>query len=156
MTARQDTGPLDAAIGGALLIVGPLLAALGAVTLFMSLFLEWYEPNLSGWTAFEALDLVLALGALAGIALSLASLALAIDIPGAALGRLGSIALRRPILPALGAAALVVVVSQLLSEPPPAVDGEPQVGAWLALAGAGLLTVGGILASNAGGAGSPQ
>nr|MDP8943902.1 hypothetical protein [Actinomycetota bacterium] len=107
MAPRQDTEPLDAAIGGALLIVGPLLAVLGAVLLLMSLFLEWYETNLSGWTAFETLDLVLALAAVAGIALSLASLALAIDTPGAALGRLGLVALRRPVLPALGGVGLV-------------------------------------------------
>jgi hypothetical protein len=48
VTTREqlDPGPLVAAIGGGLLIV--------------SLFLDWYEPAISGWTAFETLDLALA------------------------------------------------------------------------------------------------
>ena len=39
---------------------GPVVAALGAVLLFLSLFLSWYEPDVSGWESFESLDLILA------------------------------------------------------------------------------------------------
>jgi hypothetical protein len=65
VTTREqlDPGPLVAAIGGALLIV--------------SLFLDWYEPAISGWTAFQTLDL-----ALAGLGLAaLGVLAVRLSLP---------------------------------------------------------------------------
>ena len=39
--------------------MGPLLVALGAVLLLVSLFLDWYGP-LSAWDAFEVVDVLLA------------------------------------------------------------------------------------------------
>lgn len=112
--------------------VAPLIAALGGLILFVSLFLHWYEPGLSAWTVFEVLDLVLAALALGAIAVG----ASALGVP------LGA---RDRALPWLGGAAFVVVVSQLVNHPPAAQSGSPLAGAWLGLAGATLMAVGGIL-----------
>ena len=46
---------------------GPVLVGLGALLLLVSVFLDWYEPNVTAWQAFEVLDLLMA-------ALSLAAL----------------------------------------------------------------------------------
>ena len=40
---------------------GMLLIGAGAILLFVSLFLEWYEPGIDAWEIFEVWDLVLAL-----------------------------------------------------------------------------------------------
>ena len=148
MTWRTQPSARSAALGGAQVLVGPLLATLGSALLLISLFIDWYEPSLTAWTTFETLDLVLALVALAGLAVGLAALAVAIDAPGRALGRLGVVGLRRPVLPALGAVALVVVLSQVLHRPPTVVDdASREAGAWVALAASALLALGGVLAS---------
>ena len=38
---------------------GPVLVTLGALLLLASLFLDWYEPGISAWEAFEVWDIVL-------------------------------------------------------------------------------------------------
>ena len=38
--------------------IGPLVAAIGAILLIVSLFLDWYE-ELTGFTVFEFVDLLL-------------------------------------------------------------------------------------------------
>ncbi len=114
--------------------IGPALAALGALLLLVSLFLDWFGAR-TGWGAFELLDLVLA--ALAVVALVTAGAALAGGGAGDGWGDTRW-------LPGLGLVAVVAVAAQLL-EPPPAVDGDPDTGAWLALAGAVLLLLGGVL-----------
>jgi hypothetical protein len=113
---------------------GPAIAALGAVVLFLSLFLSWYEPDVTGWEAFESLDVILA--------------ALAIAAGVLATGRLGG-----PIgadagawvLPVLGLGGLVAVAVQLIQAPPAVADTDPSTGAWLALAASALIFVGGAL-----------
>lgn len=40
--------------------LGAILLGLGALLLFISLFLHWYQPNRSAWAVFEVWDLVLA------------------------------------------------------------------------------------------------
>jgi hypothetical protein len=107
--------------------LGDALAALGALLVLVALFLEWFG-RLSAWEAFEALDLVLALLALA----ALAAVAGVFEWLGP-----------RALAP-LGLALLVVVLVQVV-EPPPAVSGDVDTGAWLALAGAALVLVGGAL-----------
>jgi len=111
---------------------GDVLAALGALLVLIALFLPWFG-DANGWEAFEALDLVLAALALAAIAATAA---------GAGLLAAPSPRLLAP----LGAALLAVVAVQLL-EPPPvfAGDAELDTGAWLGLAGAGLVLLGGLL-----------
>ena len=115
--------------------VGPLVAAIGAVLLAVSLFLEWYEDR-TAFTVFELLDLVLVAAALAMV-VQLA----------------GGIGLFRPLVsPAAGLAVaiatLVIVVSQIVNHPPAAVgEVDKEVGIWLALAGAALMVAGAILAT---------
>jgi hypothetical protein len=117
--------------------LGPLIGAAGAVLLVVSLFLDWYD-ELSAWTSFEVLDLLLA-----GIA-SAALVSLA--------GQLGLVPARRRVIGAgaalpLGAVAVLVVVSQLINHPPAGVDRDPKIGLWLGLAGAALLLAGATLAA---------
>jgi len=111
---------------------GPILAAIGAALLLTSLFLDWYEPGLSAWTVFEVIDLLLAGLAVAGLV-------------GAAGHLRWDLPVRDLSLPVIGAAALVLVVSQLLNHPPAAYDNHPDTGIWLALSGSALLLVGAIL-----------
>src|SRR5262249_32614957 len=114
---------------------GLALAALGGLVLLVSLFLTWYEPSRDAWTVFELNDLILAALALVAIASFGLSLAGSSGL-GSALG--GSI-------PYAGIGALIIVAATLIQSPPAAAHGTPQVGAWLALAGAVAMTVGGLL-----------
>jgi hypothetical protein len=117
--------------------IGPIVAAVGAIMLIVSLFLNWYE-DLTGYTVFEFLDLLLT-----GLAvMTLVSLA----------GALGVI--RSPFAPGvpLGIAllALVIVLSQLVNDPP-AVAGpngrDQDIGIWLALGGSALMVAGAVLSA---------
>ena len=116
---------------------GALVAAIGAVILLVALFLDWYGDDgesITAWTVFEVIDLLLA-----GVAL----LAISTFLSRAGVER------RLPDVPliALGLAAMVLVVSQLLNHPPAVNGGEldPKAGAWLALAGAALLLAGALM-----------
>src|SRR5918996_3587524 len=111
---------------------GQALAALGAVVLLVSLFLDWYEPGLSSWTVFELIDLTLAAIAVGVL----------VDALGGLSGRYTSPAGERAVL-FLSAGALVIVAGSLIHQPPPAIDSDPQGGAWLALAGGGARAGGG-------------
>ncbi|HEY2601154.1 MAG TPA: hypothetical protein VGI67_06325 [Thermoleophilaceae bacterium] len=111
---------------------GPVLAAGGGALLLVSLFLHWYEPGLSAWTVFEVLDLVLAALALGALWVTVANL-------------VWQAAVRGSTLPAIGIGALVVVVSQLVNHPPAAQGASLEIGAWLGLAGSGLMAIGGAL-----------
>ena len=115
----------------------PVLAAASALLLLVSLFLDWYSPDDSAWTAFEAWDLVLAAVAVAALAAA-----------ARALGLVGSWPRRTDgLLPLLGAVALVIVASQLLNPPPNALDRELEVGAWLGFVGAIGLAVAGVMSA---------
>jgi hypothetical protein len=119
---------------------GQILVVVGAVALFVSLFLNWYEGPfagegaLSAWTAFELLDVVLA---------GLALVAIAAAVPILREGPATLISSRW--LPWLGLAAFVLVAVTLLNDPPGARDRGLEPGAWIGLAGAALLAVGGLL-----------
>ncbi len=114
---------------------GLALSGVGAVLLFVSLFLDWFEPSRSAWTVFEIEDLLLA-------ALALLTLfAVASNLRASA---------RAPAIPEAGiryagVAALILVVATLVQHPPTALHSSPQTGAWLALLGAALITAGGLL-----------
>ncbi len=111
--------------------MGWLLAGAGAILLLISLFLDWYEPGLTGWTVFEALDLVLAAAALT---------VLAVTARAFGFGAVGETAGT-----AAAVAAFVVVVSQLINHPPAATGADIDIGGWLALAGALLMVVGALM-----------
>jgi hypothetical protein len=119
--------------------LGPVIGLLGAVLLFVSLFLDWWEGEITAFTAFEVLDLLLVLLAAASI-VALAD-ALGLRLPGASPSR------ARLALP-LGVVALFVILTQLVNDPPAIVgsDRGPDLGMWLALAGSLLIVAGGLLA----------
>jgi hypothetical protein len=120
---------------GRQIALGPLIAAAGAVILLVSLFLNWYA-DLSGWTVFEVLDLVLA-------AIAVASLVSLAERLGLAPGRVFGPGASLP----LGALAFAIVLSQLINHPPAGVDLDPEVGLWLALGGSALILAGSSLAA---------
>jgi hypothetical protein len=109
-----------------------LIALVGSGLLFVSLFMEWYDPGVDAWRAFELLDLVLAGAAI--FAFSTAAAAL-FGERWPARGRS---------LPAIGGAAALIVLSQII-QPPPLIptDASVRTGAWLALVGALILSGGG-------------
>ena len=114
---------------------GAVAAGLGALLLFISLFLDWYAPDLSAWTVFETLDMVLAM-------LCLATFVLVVP---KAIGRPLAGGPPEGLLLGVGVAAFVIVGIQLLNHPPAAIGLDEEVGAWLALGGAVLMLVGGVL-----------
>lgn len=114
--------------------IGALVGVVGAILLAVSLFLDWYG-ELTAWTVFEIIDLLLAAAALVCL-LALVE-RLGVGLPGAP--RLGVVPLP------LSVVALVLVVSQAVNHPPAAVDLDPETGLWLALAGSALLLLGAIL-----------
>jgi hypothetical protein len=114
-----------------------VVAALGALLLLASLFVDWYGPRsgaggLDAWSSFELVDLILAGLALATL-VSVAESALA---PGR--GRMVPVALVRW----TGPVALLLVVVALVNHPPVfqfATDVRLETGIWLALAGSLLI-----------------
>ena len=114
--------------------VGPLVAAVGAVLLIVSLGLDWYG-ELSGFNSFEFLDLLLVVLALVTLAVLAAALGL----------------LRTPLRPGtplvIGVVALLVVLSQLINHPPAGIERDVETGLWLGLGGAALMLVGAILST---------
>lgn len=123
-TPPPPTPPPGARRGDA----GAILLGLGALLLFISLFLHWYQPGRTAWTVFEVWDLVLA-----GLALAAAL---------AALGRLGIAPERSERwMTVPSASAFVIVVFSLLNHPPAAGDG-PMIGIWLALFASIVMLVG--------------
>src|SRR3954467_1964845 len=53
--------------------VGPILVALGALVLLVSLFLDWYG-SLTAWEAFEVVEVLLASLAVAALVISVGQL----------------------------------------------------------------------------------
>jgi hypothetical protein len=114
--------------------VGPLVAAIGAVLLIVSLGLDWYGPY-SGFNSFEVLDLLLVL-------LALVTLAVLVDALGVVQTPLRS---GTPLV--IGVIALVVVLSQLVNHPPAGFGRDVETGLWLGLGGAALMLAGAILST---------
>jgi hypothetical protein len=122
---------------GTHLPAGPLVAAVGAVVLVVSLFLDWYE-SLTAFTVFEFVDILL-VGCALLIVVQLA-------------GGMGLI--KPPVSPAVALIvalfALAVVLIQLVNDPP-AVAGregpERDIGIWLAVGGAALMAAGAVLST---------
>jgi hypothetical protein len=117
--------------------LGPLIAAIGAVLLLVSMFLDWYE-GLTAFTVFELVDIVLVVCALL-IVLQLAGGMGLIKPPAS------------PVVSLLVALfALGVVLTQLVNDPPAVAGGngpDRDIGIWLAVAGALLMATGAFLAT---------
>ena len=116
-----------------------LVAAVGGVLLIVSLFLDWYPPGLTGWDTFELADLVL--GA-TGIAAIIAVVRPLTRHPGTPED------IKAGILFYAGLGTLIITATGLIQPPPAALDSDPEAGAWLALAGAILVTGGALLAKS--------
>ncbi len=127
---------------------GRLLAGLGALALLVSLFLDWWGPSaavgdfegsdggITAWNVFELIDILLA-------ALALAVLGFAIE----GFVRPGSSRLPAALAAAAGPIALVLIVVSLVNEPLllKFSDAGLEAGAWLALGGAVVMTIGSLL-----------
>jgi hypothetical protein len=108
---------------------GAALVGIGGLLLFVSLFLNWYEPGRSAWTVFEVWDLVLAVLAV-------------IAVVGSA-GRLGIVQRRSDNwLTGPAVASFLIVLVALINHPPAATGAAPMFGLWLALFASIVMLVG--------------
>jgi len=118
---------------------GELAGAIGGLGLLVSLFLTWYTFDYtwptSGWGAFSVTDILLAVAAVVGMSVA-ACVLLRISVSYPVAG--SSVAV------GLGAIAVVLIVIRLL-DPPGSGHVELEYGAWLGLACAAAITVGGYL-----------
>lgn len=113
--------------------LGPLIVALGAALLIVSLSLDWFDGGLNAWSAFEVWDLVLALLAVTCLAVAAGLVAPEIEL------------LEAGALPFAVGAVLVIVVAQIIDPPPAAGEAARAIGCWLALGSAALLLGGTVL-----------
>ena len=114
--------------------VAAVVVVAGGALLFASLFVEWYDPGTDAWTAFEVLDLVLALAALVAGSAGV----------GALLGERWPEHARW--VSVIGLVAAVIVLTQLIDPPPMVHDASRRAGGFLALAASLILVGGGVLA----------
>ena len=137
MAHREPVGPGHRTQAGP----APLLAAGAALLLLVSLFLDWFEnaddgngDGATAWTIFEIVDLLLAGIALVALWRAAHMLGALRNGPNVRFWQ-------------LGAAALLLVVSQLINKPPLAQFSEikEDVGVWLALAASLLLLIAGLM-----------
>jgi hypothetical protein len=112
--------------------VGPILVALGAIGLLVSLFMDWYGP-LTAWEAFEVVEVLLA--ALAVTALVIAAGLLLPDLEY----------VERRWLPLVVLAVAVLVAAELVNPPPAAGEEALEAGAWLAFGAAIVMLAGAVL-----------
>jgi hypothetical protein len=112
--------------------VGPILVALAAIVLLVSLFLDWYGP-LTAWDVFEVVEVML--GALAVIAFVIALGQIVPDVDYA----------DRRWLPAVVLAIAVLVAAEIINPPPAAGGQDPATGAWIAFGAAIVMFIGAVL-----------
>jgi len=112
--------------------IGPILVAIGAVVLIVSLFLDWYG-SLTAWEAFEVVEVLLG-------SLGVAALVIAV---GQLIPDLEYIERRR--LPIVVLSVAVLVAAEIINPPPAAGDQAPTSGAWIAFGAAIVMFVGAVL-----------
>jgi hypothetical protein len=113
--------------------LGPLVVALGALLLVVSLFLNWYDGEITAWDVFEVWDLVLA-----ALGVFTLVLAMGLVVPELAL-------LESPALLFNAGAITVIVASQIINQPPAAAGQDREIGCWLALGAAAIIVFGTLL-----------
>jgi len=117
--------------------LGELVVGLGGLGLLVASFLPWYSAagdNATAWQAFSVVDLFIAASAIAGLSVGIVvlfRLSVSYPIAGCAVAT------------GFGALALVLILVRLLDPPGEGLDLE--YGAWLGLAAAAGITVGGYL-----------
>jgi hypothetical protein len=112
--------------------MGPLLVAVGAALLIVSLFLDWYG-HLSAWDAFEVVDVLLAALGVLGL-----------------FGALGSLApelayVERRWVPAIVLATAVLIGAEIVDPPPAAATLHATTGAWIGFGAAIVMLLGAVL-----------
>lgn len=112
--------------------VGPILVALGAIVLLVSLFLDWYG-GLTAWDAFEVVEVMLA--ALGVTALVIAAGLLAPELEY----------VERRWLPAVVLGVVLIVAAEIVNPPPAAGDQAAATGAWIAAGSALVMFAGAVL-----------
>src|ERR1700754_1821534 len=111
---------------------GPILVAVGAIVLIVSLFLDWYG-SLTAWDAFEVVEVLLApLGATAFV------VAIGELVPDIEVGD-------RRWLPAIVLTIAVLVAAEIINPPPAAGGQDPASGAWIAFGAAIVMFLGTVL-----------
>jgi hypothetical protein len=112
---------------------GEWIAGAGGVALLAALFVRWYS-GASAWSAFTVLDVVLALLALVPLALLLAQ----------ATRTSPSLPVTFSVLTTVGGAlATLLIVYRIVNQPGPNDAVEVELGAWLGLAAAAAIALGG-------------
>ncbi len=111
-------------------IIGKLLTAAGAVAMFVSLFLDFFDDGKSGWTEFKSQDIVIT--AVAGLIFVLIQLSLSLPAARAVLAEL-------TIPLAFFALGLFVVDGHALE--------RYDKGGFLGISGAGLACIGAMIAA---------
>ena len=112
--------------------VGPILVALGAIVLLVSLFLDWYG-GLTAWEAFEVVEVMLATLAVTALVIAIGLLAPDLEY------------VERRWLPAVVLGIVLLVAAELVNPPPAAGDQTPESGAWIALGSALVMFAGAVL-----------
>ena len=112
--------------------MGPLLVALGAVLLIVSLFLDWYG-HVSAWDAFELVDVLLAALGVMALFAALGSL-----VPD-----LGYV--DRRWVPAIVLTVAVLIAAEIINPPPAAAALRVTTGAWIGFGAAILMLLGAVL-----------
>jgi hypothetical protein len=117
---------------------GELGGAIGGLGLLVATFLPWYSAggeDVSAWRAFSVTDIVLAAAAVAALSVAICVLfRISVSYPVA-----GS-----SVATGFGLVAAVLIVIRLI-DPPGGGDPSIEIGAWLGLASAIAVTIGGYM-----------
>jgi hypothetical protein len=118
--------------------LGELVGAVGGLGLLVAGILPWYSvggENATAWQAFSVTDIVLAAAAVVGLSVA-ACVLLGISVSYPVAGS--------SVATGFGALAVVLIVIRLI-DPPGSGDVSLEIGAWLGLASAAAITIGGYM-----------
>jgi hypothetical protein len=118
--------------------LGELVGAVGGLGLLVAGILPWYSvggENATAWQAFSVTDIVLAAAAVVGLSVA-ACVLLGISVSYPVAGS--------SVATGFGALAVVLIVIRMI-DPPGSGDVSLEIGAWLGLASAAAITIGGYM-----------